>query len=209
MLLNRILINFSLLTQGKIKLQEIPPKIVNRVFNYSRLARRAKRSKFAISEVAFRPITADDLSLYLEFSNGYSQARPPRTEKTSSMPSCRSGALCFIALCRNKIIGKVEFSKIPASSVNAWFMGGLWILEDFRGLGIGEGLLKEGINAVNKEGRAIVLNVDKDNYRAIKLYRKLGFRVADTREELKAYIIECPSNKIIMTLDKTMQGELK
>jgi ribosomal protein S18 acetylase RimI-like enzyme len=204
MLQNRIFINLSLLARGKIKLREIPPKIVNRVFNYSRLARRAKRDRFAINEVVFRPIASGDEPGYLEFIDSYFEKDVTKPEKEISIPKYNGGHLCYVALCQNRIVAKVELTKKISAPVNIWQIAGLSVLPDFRGLGIGERIMKIGMSALGKDSAIIFLSVNKDNLRARKLYRKLGFKVNGEQERLKAHNIQYPPGEIIMTLDKAL-----
>jgi ribosomal protein S18 acetylase RimI-like enzyme len=198
MLFNRILINLALLAQGKIKVRDIPPKIVNRVFNYSRWARHTKRSRFAINDVIFRTSEGNDETRYREFINNYFKRNAAEAENKIPIPKYNGEAFCYVALCRNRIVGKVEFRKAPLDIARIWQISGLSVLEDFRGYGIGEELLKRGISAINKNSPTVFLDVNKDNIRALKLYRKLGFKVANEQEKIKIKTMKFPPHKIIM-----------
>ena len=198
MLFSRILVNLSLLLQGKMRISKIPPKIINRAFNYSRLARHIKRDRFAIHEVIFRAIEQNDESNYCEFFNHSSNEITPTAERKTFIPKSNNEYLCYIALYRNKIVGKVELRKTLSDADSIWRVGGLSILRDFRGFGIGEELLKEAISAIPENNPAIFLGLDKDNLRALKLYRKLGFRVPTEHEKSRIKSIPYPSKKIMM-----------
>ena len=185
MLFYRILGNISLLLQGKITLRQIPPKIINCTFNYCRLARHVKRSKFAIEGVVFRALEENDGVRYREFIEHYLKRSITGAVNKPHIPECGSQAFCYIALYQNKIVGKVELRRVACDNTGAWQVAGLSISEDLRGLGIGEQLLKSGITAIGENNPTLVLDVNKENIRAIKLYRKLGFRTADGQEKLK------------------------
>jgi ribosomal protein S18 acetylase RimI-like enzyme len=149
------------------------------------LARHAKRSKFAIDDVIFRTFEENDNTLYYEFINDYFKRNIAEAENNTHIPKCSSEAFCYLALYRNKIIGKVELRKILCDIAGAWQIAGLSLLPDLRGYGIGEELLKKGISTIEVNNPTLVLDVNKDNIRAIKLYRKLGFRVANEQEKSK------------------------
>jgi len=52
---------------------------------------------------------------------------------------------------------------------------------NYRGIGIGEKLLRENVKRLKDLGaRKIVLEVKVDNVQALSLYRKLGFRIVKT-----------------------------
>lgn len=52
---------------------------------------------------------------------------------------------------------------------------------DYRGIGIGEKLLRENIKRLKDSGaERVVLEVRVDNIQALKLYQKLGFRIVKT-----------------------------
>ncbi|MEM1569477.1 MAG: ribosomal protein S18-alanine N-acetyltransferase [Candidatus Bathyarchaeia archaeon] len=52
---------------------------------------------------------------------------------------------------------------------------------DYRGIGIGEKLLRENIKRLKDSGaKRVVLEVRIDNIQALKLYQKLGFKIVKT-----------------------------
>lgn len=55
-----------------------------------------------------------------------------------------------------------------------WYIGELYILEEYRGNGIGTMILKNEINTHDR----LSLNVYKRNTKAIALYKSLGFVVS-------------------------------
>lgn len=74
-----------------------------------------------------------------------------------------------------------------------WYLAEIYLIPEYRGKGIGSYLIKKDIEEHDK----IVLRVDPDNVRAIKLYESLGFVI--TKKE---------KNSWIMRLDKTKKSEI-
>lgn len=198
---NRILKNILLLIEGKVKAREIPRKITNYCLDNSRLARRIKRNKFTINDVIFRPIVQSDKTSYVEFILNYFGPDVFRKKNGISVPICDSTYFCYIALYKDKIIGDGGIRKIRPNDVNLWRISGLSLLPVFRGYGIGERLLQTLISVV-KEG-FISIEVSKDNYRAIALYKKSGFRLMSNLERIGIDNTKRPSEQIVMVLNKT------
>ena len=63
------------------------------------------------------------------------------------------------------------------------------LFKEYRGLGIGTALMKEMLRVLKQRGyKQTSLAVQKANY-AVKLYKKVGFEIADENEE--EYIMVC------------------
>lgn len=54
---------------------------------------------------------------------------------------------------------------------NWWYIAEIYLIEDYRGIGVGKAILEDEISKHNK----LLLQVDKDNTHAIELYKSLGF----------------------------------
>lgn len=72
-----------------------------------------------------------------------------------------------------------------------WYIGEIYIIEEFRGHGIGTFVLKNEIDNHDQ----ISLNVYKSNHEAIKLYESLGFKVYEETEE--RYMMRLTKDKSI------------
>ncbi len=91
----------------------------------------------------------------------------------------------------NKDIGM--YQAYPIDEGEWWYLAEIYLIPNYRGKGIGSTLIKNDIDSHDK----LVLRVDPDNVRAIKLYESLGFVVTEKEE-----------NSWIMRLDKTKKGEI-
>ena len=100
----------------------------------------------------------------------------------------------FIALVNGKRVAYVgSWLTIP----NAEILN-LFVIEDYRGLGIGKKLIDEVINICNKEKiNMLTLEVRISNSYAIKMYEQIGFKVGTIRK--KYY--ENNEDALLMVLD--------
>lgn len=111
--------------------------------------------------------------------------KPIRKEfKDSLFASWLEEPIVFGAFIDEKLIGFVEGSK--ETWHNLFRISNIFILDEYRGFGIGEALLSYMIEYVKnkKEYRGIILETQTCNYVAISLYKKLGFKLCriDTHE---------------------------
>jgi ribosomal protein S18 acetylase RimI-like enzyme len=107
----------------------------------------------------------------------------------------RPDDLCLVAESDGKVIGCV-WTRILDGIVKGF--GNLdsetpefaiSVLKDFRGYGIGTALMKTMLELLKKHGfKKTSLAVQKENY-AVKMYKKLGFRIL--RETDEEYIMVC------------------
>lgn len=79
----------------------------------------------------------------------------------------------FVATMENKILGKASLN---AESENFSQIGGVYTVPEFRGLGIGNRLVRKVISEKKSQGKKIVLFVKTENLPAQKLYENCGFR---------------------------------
>jgi signal peptidase I len=86
---------------------------------------------------------------------------------------------CFVAKRKGRVAGSVTLTKSPQRDYpySGWWIFGLGVNRRYRGLGIGEKLLKMAIeNAAKNKASEIKLLAFEDAKRARNLYQKLGFR---------------------------------
>jgi len=89
----------------------------------------------------------------------------------------------LVAQVGDKVVGynmcRIEFgiSNIKRDFAKKGHVISIAVLEDYRGMGIGQRLMEEGMKNVRESGASeIYLEVRQSNLPAIQLYRKLGFR---------------------------------
>jgi len=73
-----------------------------------------------------------------------------------------------------RLIGKINVSGV---SFTRYQIGGVYVLPEFRGKGIGSLMAYEFISSLISEGRGVTLFVKKSNISARRLYSNLGFTV--------------------------------
>lgn len=99
--------------------------------------------------------------------------------------------ICFVAQVEQKIVGAVWVrimddyghveEDVPSLAISLY--------KEYRGLGIGTGLMKRILEELKKRGyRKVSLAVQKANY-AVKMYKRVGFEIIDENEE--EYIMMC------------------
>ena len=82
----------------------------------------------------------------------------------------------LIAKVNEKVIGTLGFTTIPYNRYKHRGQFGISIMKDFWNYGIGYRLIDTFINWADNMGIVkITLEVDSDNLRAIKLYKRFGF----------------------------------
>lgn len=81
-----------------------------------------------------------------------------------------------VAVVDNKIVGWCDISSIHRQVAEHVGSLGIGVLDGFRGMGIGEALMRAALDLAKRKGLTrIELTVRENNTRAIELYKKLGF----------------------------------
>jgi len=95
----------------------------------------------------------------------------------------------LVAQVGDKVVGynmcRIEFgiSNIKRDFAKKGHVISIAVLEDYRGMGIGQRLMEGGMKNVRESGASeIYLEVRQSNLPAIQLYRKLGFRAVRVLE---------------------------
>ena len=101
----------------------------------------------------------------------------------------RKGDIGLVAEADNKIVGAVwvrimnDYGHIDDETPSF----AISLYKEYRNCGIGTAMMKEMLNVLNKAGyKQASLAVQKENY-AVKMYKKVGFVVAD--ENVEEYIM--------------------
>jgi signal peptidase I len=148
--------------------------------------------KFIKGDILYKCVSPDEAyslseeELKLEFEKT-SHARKKKQSKA------KDSDYCFVAQRKGRIIGSVTLTKSPLRDYpySGWWIFGLGVNRRYRGLGIGENLVKMAVEtAVKHKGSEIKLLAFEDAKRALKLYEKLGYRQISIPELDKELIQE-------------------
>lgn len=148
----------------------------------------------------FRPLSLEDLPALMAIEEQV--FRMPWPASVYRRELTRNDQGLYYAL---ELTGEVELA--PAGTLlgyaGAWLLGDeahlmtIAVAREWQGLGLGEWLLLELLDAVEADGaRAMTLEVRVGNRRAISLYRRLRFRVVGRRRRYYADNLE---DALIMT----------
>ena len=113
----------------------------------------------------------------LTFGKGEFDINIEQEENIIDNASRKNNALYLVAVLENKIIGNLTFSAGKRPRIAHTGELGISVLQEYWGQGIGTEFIKCLIEWCKKSGiiRKINLRVRNDNYKAIHLYKKLGF----------------------------------
>jgi len=90
---------------------------------------------------------------------------------------------CFIAKRKNKIVGRLSLVYQDKGLFTGWGIYSAYVKPLYRGLGTGEKLEKEAFKILlDKNVKEVYLTVNKNNSRAINLYKKMNFYFTSTPE---------------------------
>ena len=111
-----------------------------------------------------------------------------------------SAMLWLAAECGGRVVGGASFERGKWSKNAHTAVLGVALLPEFRGLGIGETLMRAGIEWARSVGiRKLRLGVFATNDRALALYRKLGF-AEEARLRGEVVIAGQPVDEVLMAL---------
>lgn len=138
-----------------------------------------QESAIGVSNIKLRPATEKDLDqilkwetqtinkVYRENKKILDKMRKENKENLSSIKIITSDG---------KDIGM--YQAYPIDDGEWWYLAEIYLIPEYRDLGIGSLLIKNDIETHDK----LVLRVDPENKRAIELYKSLGFVVTDRNE---------------------------
>ncbi|MEH7504445.1 GNAT family N-acetyltransferase [Neobacillus drentensis] len=87
-------------------------------------------------------------------------------------------SVVFLAFDGNNPVGFVQLypSFSSVSMMRSWVLNDLYVKEQFRGKGAGEKLIHKAIQFAKETGaKGVMLETDKENLNAQRLYEKIGF----------------------------------
>lgn len=138
---------------------------IQKISIYRRLVRSLR------SDIEIREANEKDMRLALHWLN------PNQAERTVSR---NINATSFVAKKGGRVIGHVDFVRRSKKYYphDGYWLSDLMVRTTYRGMGIGEELTRMVMEKSKKEGaKELSLLVQEHNYRAIKLYQKLGFEI--------------------------------
>ena len=94
------------------------------------------------------------------------------------------GALCFVIEHLGRRVGRI----ITETAPHRIHLIDIAVLPEFRNLGIGTAVIGDLTGKAAEEGRNLSLRVEKQNTRALSLYRRLGLKVVG--EDDLGYLME-------------------
>ena len=108
-----------------------------------------------------------------------SRGAPTEEELANGLrDSARSNSIHLVAKDARRVIGWVQIERGNGDSVAHRGDLGMGVLDDYRGCGIGRRLLDDSLSIAGILGiLRVELEVRSDNWRALKLYRDVGFAV--------------------------------
>jgi ribosomal protein S18 acetylase RimI-like enzyme len=84
--------------------------------------------------------------------------------------------------------GDVPVGRLRVVRGDELYVGGMQILPEYRGKGIGTAILESLIEEAGKSAKPIRLEVFHENLQALSLYEKVGFKIVDENEQQKIMI---------------------
>jgi predicted GNAT family acetyltransferase len=133
-----------------------------------------------------RPALHSDLDMLTELQENYLKEEVLRKPKDYNRSICRLGLKKMIeqdkaavAIIDGTIAGKINTN---AFAFNRYQLGGVYVLPQYRGQGIGSAMTAAFARTLLAEKHGISLFVKKDNIAAETVYRRCGFtKIADYR----------------------------
>jgi ribosomal protein S18 acetylase RimI-like enzyme len=145
-------------------------------------APRDEESGVLLRGLEFRSPDVADLEALYPLQAGY------ETEEALPLGAALNPAACRLALSNilsreqsliacldRRIVGKINTN---AASFTRFQIGGVYVLPEYRGLGIGRRMTAAFAKALIAQGRGVTLFVKKNNPAAQKIYRRIGFTEA-------------------------------
>jgi len=174
MILKKLFNNIKQLIKRKISLKTFAEDISSYYLNYFKFQRCWRRSFFSIGEVEFGLMMEKDLPKYQEFLKEYSSL--DNAFNLTQDPT-REDRLHFIAKYKSRIVASGHLvRRFVSRDKEFWELSGLLVSRKYQGLGIATKLAQTIIKSFQPRNRIIFLNVEKNNYRAINLYKKINFK---------------------------------
>ena len=109
----------------------------------------------------------------------------------------------FVCFDKDKIVGYISFNPNSKRRNGSAYIISIVVSKEYRRQGIANGLIYTAAKYYKEKGEPLLmsLHVDKDNYPAINLYKKVGFEVrepiCEADEDDEQYIMDAKVNDFI------------
>lgn len=175
-----------LLRKHEFTYTDLALEMYSHCVNYFKIQRKIRRTFFPLSSIDCKAIEDRATPEYRKFINRVgshhlkSAQNIQRKNFDSTTCNYYSRNLHFAAIYKHNIVGIVSLHcREKKSTYHPWELSGLNILKSYQGYGIAGKLVKASISGITTEKNLVYLSVLRNNYRAINLYRKLGFLPAN------------------------------
>ena len=148
-----------------------------------------RRTKKARPQAEVRPAAAEDWQTFLRLAEAlyreWGEERPPKRRLTKLFDDAiapASSFKLFFAVVGDELCGMLSLAIVPTTQGAGSFgyLDDVFVLEQYRGQGIGAELMREAVNHARENGCVRVeLGTRWDNVRARLLYERLGFEEVD------------------------------
>ena len=154
-------------------------RLMERMDDFAPMAINGTECHTDFQNCIFRQCTQDDLKNLIPLEIGF-QKEEVVTDRQKIFPAVYSYTLSqeiknkvlFAAIKDNKFIAKAGVS---ASSWNYAQIGGVYTLPEYRRQGYSFATMNKLLSSLQKNNKKVVLFVNIENYKAIEMYKKLGF----------------------------------
>jgi len=108
----------------------------------------------------------------------------------------KSDFYCFVATETDQIIGGIFFSRLTLEGgTNAFILAPVAVRTDFQGKGIGQQLIRFGLNALSKDGVELAVTYGDPGF-----YSKVGFKVVTEAEVPAPHTLQHPEGWLVQSL---------
>jgi signal peptidase len=165
--------------------------------------------KLIKNKISYRVATADDVRLLSKFYayERLSNIADPIELSKQAFISPEGDSHTLLARSMGKVIGATVIARFPDDEVSYpdWWIFGMRLRIPYRGMGIGEELVRRAIKKASEEGaRRLNLLVHEKNRAAVNLYYKTGFRkisIPALDEQLEEEAKQTNQRRIILSKD--------
>lgn len=187
-ILYKLFNKIALIFKHESDFKELASEITTHLINLCAFQRFLRRKTFPINDVICNSIGVADSAEHQEFLRALSfvfRREAPQSPFFPPFPNISEKRLYWVARFRGRIIAGVSLSRLgDKTNMDLWFISGLCVLKNFQGRGVGEKLVGRICANVAARGSTIYLSVDRNNFRARNLYKKLGFREDRSLEDM-------------------------